>query len=301
MFCTKCGGEIQPHAHYCSGCGSGVEVLEHTETISTTASIAQPTKAAIAHGEAWLIVCAIEVVAMLLGIIFYGALLYSSCSATGSVTLPVVGVELHCQQSAEDVARQENAEFLKTLVGVHANTSLPASPYDSIACVGTDYQLYVVLIPYDKSAQGKTSLAFYQKDILAFLREIEFPAYLIQGRFIVIVSPTYKGGTVVLHGMSYEVSGSGNEHAGVYEDGTMFLYGSALGDRLHAAVAHELGHLVGNTFSTGDWVEWARLRGDPNARQTLGTTWEQSVEEDFAEEFKRYVGGYKGDPDIWGN
>jgi hypothetical protein len=303
MYCTQCRESVEDTETYCSACGASVK--HHTPPVETPEEKIPDSENTTPTGGIWGTLKVLGLTAVILvglgAVALYGLLLYSSCSTTGSVTLPVVRKTIECERSPEAIAREQKEESRKAFMEQWAERAAATSPYDSVQCVGTDYQLYIVLIPHDDSVQGKEVLTQYQDGIIAFIRKIGFPKHLIMGRMIGIVSPTFGGGAVTVRGHTYQVPEAGDAHARVSTNGTMLLYGSALGDRLYAAIAHELGHLVGNTFTTGDWVEWARIRGDGDTRSTLGTAWETSVEEDFAEEFKRYAGGYKGDPKIWDN
>lgn len=308
MYCTQCRESIEETEKFCAACGAIVKHAPHDEVAPSDTPediINNVTDNIETVGRTWgtLKIFALTIL-LFVGVgamAFYGMLLYSSCSATGSVTMPVIGRIIECSRSPDAIAREQDAAFMKNYVERRASNQAAPSPYDTVQCVGTDYQLYIVLIPHDDSQQGREILTTYQDGILAFIRQLSFPKHLIEGRMIGIVSPTYQEGTVTVRGRTHEVPEAGGAHAVVAGDGTILLYATALGNRLYAAIAHELGHLVGRTFTSGDWVEWARIRGNGDTRSTLGTEWETSVEEDFAEEFKRYAGGYKGDPTIWEN
>lgn len=239
--------------------------------------------------------------------ISYGALLYSSCQHTGTINVPIIQKEIICRQhdsakGTEGIQQQDDQQTVRQQEYLKRLSQAQIYDLRTTATLSDKYNVRLLLVPNDTSEKARNILDQYRAESAAMLERIKFPPVLIEGIVVGIVSPIYNGGLVVVKGKNteYNLPAKG-AHGITFEDGSIFIYGDALAERFLATLAHELGHIVSRKFTTADWVEWSSIRGTKDTQGILGTEWEQSVEEDFAEEFKRYAGGYKGEPNIWEN
>jgi hypothetical protein len=131
----------------------------------------------------------------------------------------------------------------------------------------------------------------------------------MDGVVVGIISPTFEGGNVTIGNINFQnipktTYGPGSTEGITYSTSDaargIFLPAYTLQTEFYPTLTHELGHVLAKKLTSGDWIEWARLRGAPNTNYS-DSVWAIKPEEDFAEAYKAVFGNHQGDSSLWEN
>lgn len=323
MYCSQCGNKIDIDGQYCSSCGSlttthGISSNEDSEMQNETRPRLKRKTTVLLNKFKNTIITLFLIFAVCF-IALMTTQYYSFMKSDGS---DAVTNNDQKENEIKEKVKKENVQKPKKLNPAETEAQntfyqelieSKRQSYNRLMLYKLDesnlgvwlsdvYKMRIMFIPDDKSQAGNELLEEYRIETLTLFESIPLSASMVEGVVLGLVSPIYTESTVNILGRTYNLPPSDSTHGSLHSSGSIFIYQSSFDkERYRATLAHELGHLLARSFTTADWIKWTSLRGEKDSLGTLGTGWEKSVEEDFAEEFKKYVNDYKGDPNVWGN